>query len=61
MYCNRSSVVQYLVRFSRLEVVDKLGEGQFGEIHICNFRCDDGGVKLVAVKSIKTNCGEEAR
>jgi hypothetical protein len=51
----------------RLRVVEKFGEGQFGEIHLCHLVClDDEGNetaerKLVAVKSLKIESTENAR
>lgn len=51
-----------------LEVVQKLGEGQFGEIHLCRInRTNVGGLPddlscdLVAVKSLRRNCDEVTR
>ncbi len=46
-----------------LQVQEKLGEGQFGEIHLC--RLDGGqadfGTDLVAVKFLHQHCGDETR
>lgn len=51
-----------------LQVVQKLGEGQFGEIHLCRISLEsakglpeDLSTNLVAVKSLKTNCDEASR
>lgn len=51
-----------------LEVVQKLGEGQFGEIHLCRINRqkvgglpDDLSSDLVAVKSLRRNCDEVTR
>lgn len=40
-----------------LTVVQKLGEGQFGEIHLCQL----DGVQTVAVKSLRKDCDSNAR
>ena len=53
-----------------LQVVQKLGEGQFGEIHLCRIKCanNDGlnlpydlDSDLVAVKSLRRHCDEATR
>ena len=43
-----------------LTVVQKLGEGQFGEIHLCQLTSEDG-VQTVAVKSLRKDCDSNAR
>ena len=54
-----------------LQVIQKLGEGQFGEIHLCRIKCanNDGlnlppydlDSDLVAVKSLRRHCDEATR
>ena len=57
---------------SSLKVFEKLGEGQFGEIHLCQLlsssasgdkktRNDLNGTTIVAVKSLRTDCDENFR
>ena len=56
---------------SNLKVYEKLGEGQFGEIHLCQLMSSsttdekrqkhDLRATLVAVKSLRTDCDETFR
>ncbi|XP_059092782.1 discoidin domain-containing receptor 2-like isoform X2 [Tigriopus californicus] len=46
---------------SRLYPLEKLGEGQFGEIHLCQLEDENGHDKIVAVKSLKADSNESAR
>ena len=47
----------------RLRPIEKLGEGQFGEIHVCRLLpvTDDEESRVVAVKSLRLDCGDSAR
>ncbi len=48
----------------QVEFVEKLGEGEFGEIHLCRMKDDhesSAGGKLVAVKSLRVGCTDSAR
>lgn len=59
----------------RLQVIEKLGEGQFGEIHLCHFEANEeddheeddakatptSSRQLVAVKSLKVETGVNAK
>ena len=59
-------VLQELDR-SSLNFVEKFGEGQFGEIHLCRIAADtpdlpkDLSTHLVAVKSLRKDCDQAAR
>jgi hypothetical protein len=44
---------------NHIEFVEKLGEGEFGEIHLCRLKAD--GEKMVAVKSLRVGCNQAAR
>ena len=48
-----------------LTFVDKLGEGQFGEIHLCKMTTDGAGshraTTTVAVKSLRKDCDATAK
>lgn len=49
---------------SQLEIVEQLGEGQFGEIHLCRLRLHpdtDTEESMVAVKFLRPDCDEMTR
>ena len=48
---------------SQLEMVEKLGEGQFGEIHLCRWEQPDADdqTEMVAVKFLRPDCDEMTR
>ena len=46
---------------NNLEFVEKLGEGEFGEVHLCRLIDAISGRRLVAVKSLRIGCNEGAR
>ena len=47
---------------SELEVVEKLGEGQFGDIHMCRLHeSQDEPPSVVAVKFLRQDCDEVTR
>ena len=46
---------------NNVEFVEKLGEGEFGEVHLCRLIDAISGSKLVAVKSLRIGCNEGAR
>lgn len=46
---------------NHVEFVEKLGEGEFGEVHLCRLIDAISGSRLVAVKSLRIGCNEGAR
>ena len=46
---------------SNVEFVEKLGEGEFGEVHLCRLIDAISGGRLVAVKSLRIGCNDGAR
>ena len=46
---------------NNVEFVEKLGEGEFGEVHLCRLNDGVSGARLVAVKSLRIGCNEGAR
>ena len=61
------NVVLQEIDRSKLNLLEKLGEGQFGEIHLCQINPDTPGLPsdlnthLVAVKSLRKDCDEASR
>jgi hypothetical protein len=61
------NVVLQEIERSKLNFVEKLGEGQFGEIHLCRISPDTPGLpadlstRLVAVKSLRKDCDQASR
>ena len=46
---------------NNVEFVEKLGEGEFGEVHLCRLIDVVNGARMVAVKSLRIGCNEAAR
>ena len=45
----------------QLKVIQKLGQGQFGEVNLCELKLDSVGVSLVAVKMLRQDADYQAR
>ena len=61
------NVVLQEIDRTKLNFIEKLGEGQFGEIHLCRIHPDTSGLPkdmtthLVAVKSLRKDCDATSR
>lgn len=46
---------------NQLKVIQKLGQGQFGEVNLCEIQLDPTSVSLVAVKTLRQDADFHAR
>ena len=59
-YSTFSHVKPKKVKRSQLKIVEKIGVGQFGEVHLCHFLGSSSSA-VVAVKSLDVDCTSESR